>query len=105
MSHFLGFLAGDVNFDHIVNGLDISLIASHWLQTGPDVAGDGNGDGIVNGLDISLIASNWLLTDGAGGGASVPEPSTFMLAALGGLVLLESRRRRALLSLAVDPQG
>ena len=55
---------GDVNFDGIVNGLDIADVASHWLQTNPQHlgAGDGNGDGIVNGLDIALIASHWLQT-------------------------------------------
>ena len=78
-------LAGDVNHDGIVNGLDISLVASNWLATGSNPA-DANGDGVVNGLDISLIASNWLRTDGggggaggSGGGASVPEPGGLAL--------------------------
>jgi hypothetical protein len=82
-------LNGDLNFDGVVNGLDLALLASNWLHTGAaPLAGDANGDGVVNGLDISLIASQWLRTDGAGAGASVPEPSTFMLAALSGLLLL-----------------
>ena len=86
-------LPGDVNGDGIVNGLDISLVASHWLQTGSGVAGDANGDGIVNGLDIADIASHWLLNDGGGSGAaSVPEPSTIVPAGLGGLLLLVCNR-------------
>ena len=87
---------GDINTDGVVNGLDISSVASHWLQTG--IQGDANGDGVVNGLDIALIASHWLQTGSGGGGgsgAAVPEPSTVVLAALGGLALLSYRRQVA----------
>jgi hypothetical protein len=89
-------LPGDVNFDRVVNGLDISLIAGHWLKTGAGVAGDANTDGVVNGLDINIVASHWLQTGGAGAGngAAVPEPSTLGLAAFGALVLIAYRRRR-----------
>ena len=87
------FVPGDVNHDGVVNGLDISLISSNWLATGANQA-DANGDGVVNGLDISLISSHWLQTGGAGSGASVPEPSTIVLAALGGLAWLVRRRYR-----------
>jgi len=92
-------LAGDVNNDGIVNGQDIAVIASNWLQTGPganDPSGDANFDGIVNGQDIAVIASHWLQTvgSGSGGGASVPEPAAIVLAALGGLALLACRWRR-----------
>ena len=79
---------GDVNFDGIVNGLDISLIGSHWLQTGSGTPGDANYDGLVNGTDIALLAAHWLQTSGSGAAAPVPEPSTLVLAAcaaLGGL--------------------
>ena len=76
-------IPGDVNFDGIVNGQDIAVIASHWLHTGDPVAGDANDDGIVNGQDIAVIASHWLFTtpggSGAGNAASVPEPSSFVL--------------------------
>ena len=89
----VSYLTGDVNFDGIVNGLDITLVASNWLRTGVGGPGDANSDGIVNGLDISLIASQWLETAGAGS-AAVPEPSTIVLAAFGVLALLAYRRRR-----------
>jgi hypothetical protein len=58
---------GDANGDGVVNGLDIALVSSNWLSSGP--AGDVNGDGIVNGLDIAAISSNWL-AGGAGTGTS-----------------------------------
>ena len=87
-------LPGDANSDGVVNGLDISLIASHWLATGP--AGDVTGDGIVNGLDIALVASHWSSPIGGSSAvaAPVPEPSTIALAALGGFARLATRRRR-----------
>jgi len=77
-------LAGDVNGDGVVNGLDISLIAANWLHTG-SLTGDANFDGTVNGLDIALVASNWLNSlPNVGGGAgselaTVPEPTAITL--------------------------
>ena len=90
-------LPGDVNFDGVVNGLDISLISSHWLQSGNNLPGDANFDGVVNGLDISLISSHWLQSAASGAGAaSVPEPSTMVLVGLGfvGLVVAAHRQRQ-----------
>ena len=89
---------GDVNGDGIVNAQDIAVIASHWLQTGTKftVTGDANADGVVNAQDIGVIASHWLQAAaprGGGLGSPVPEPSTLILAALGGLALLACRRR------------
>lgn len=85
-------IAGDVNFDGIVNAQDIALLASHWLQTGSGNSADANVDGIVNGQDVERIASNWLRT--ASGSATVaPEPSTSALAALGAALLALGRRR------------
>jgi hypothetical protein len=91
-------VAGDVNFDGVVNGLDISQVASNWLHTGAGTPGDANGDGVVNGLDISVISSNWLQSFGGGSGggaAAVPEPSTLLLAMLAALVAWSCRRRLA----------
>ena len=87
-------LPGDVNFDGIVNGLDISVVGSHWLRSGNGIQGDANYDGIVNGLDIAQIASHWLTSVPAAPSstASVPEPATIILVAIGGIVLLNCRR-------------
>jgi formylglycine-generating enzyme len=85
-------LFADVNHDHVVNGLDLNVIAGKWLQSGIGIDGDANGDGVVNGLDLNVIASNWLQSaGGAGAGSSVPEPSTLILTALGGFALLAYR--------------
>ena len=89
-------LPGDVNFDGVVNGLDLSLVASEWLEKGSgpsDPPGDANHDGVVNGLDVALIYSHWTdLNSSGGGSAAVPEPSMFVLAALSGIGLLAYRR-------------
>jgi probable HAF family extracellular repeat protein len=92
-------IQGDTNGDGIVNGQDVSIMASNWLQTGINLPGDANGDGIVNGQDIALAASNWLQTFNGGGGAtsnaSVPEPGSMALVgiAVGLFVLARASRR------------
>jgi hypothetical protein len=95
----LSFPTGDVNMDGIVNGQDIALVASNWLQT--TRRGDANGDGIVNGQDIAEIASNWLATANGTvvpppGGTAVPEPSgagLAMVAAAAAAALWRPARR------------
>ena len=73
------FPPGDVNMDGIVNGQDIALVATNWLQY--TRVGDANDDGLVNGQDIALIASHWLQTGGEG--VSAPEPRSWQLALAG----------------------
>jgi hypothetical protein len=90
-------LPGDVNNDGIVNGQDIAVIASNWLQMGTDAndpAGDANFDGIVNGQDIAQVASHWLQGDGGGGSAAnVPEPSTLALLVCGCAIVAAFKAR------------
>ena len=88
-------IPGDVNADLIVNGQDISLVASNWLATGYNQA-DANNDQIVNGQDISIMASNWLGAFGGGSGAAaaVPEPATFALVGIAALSWAAQRRLR-----------
>jgi hypothetical protein len=98
------YVPGDVNFDNVVNGLDINKIAANWLKTNPTpnfgvIAADANMDDVVNGLDLNLIASNWLKAAPTqpGAGVSVPEPGSMSLlllgVAIGGLRIV--RRRMA----------
>jgi PEP-CTERM motif/Dockerin type I domain len=93
-------LPGDANFDGVVNGQDLALVAENWMKTGTganDPAGDVNHDGIVNGQDMALIESNWTTSNFAASKSSssaVPEPSTILLAALGAVALMAWRWRR-----------
>ncbi|HEY4310655.1 MAG TPA: dockerin type I domain-containing protein [Pirellulales bacterium] len=85
-------LSGDANGDGIVNGQDLALVSSSWLQTGSNLLPDVNNDGIVNGQDLALVSSNWLQTSSAAV-AAVPEPSTILLAIIG-LAAFFARRVR-----------
>lgn len=51
-------IAGDLNADGIVDGVDIGLFTSLWGTDG-SFGGDINGDGVVDGGDIALILSDW----------------------------------------------
>jgi PEP-CTERM motif len=70
---------GDVNFDGVVNIFDINLVSANWNTAGP--TGDGNWDGVVNIFDINLISANW--APNGGSATAVPEPTTWILAAMG----------------------
>jgi hypothetical protein len=53
-------LAGDLNYDHIINSIDFSLMNSKWLTN--DATADLNRDGIVNTIDFSMMNANWFKT-------------------------------------------
>jgi hypothetical protein len=50
---------GDVNGDSTINALDLSILLSHWSQSGARSVGDLSGDGVINALDLSILLSNW----------------------------------------------
>jgi phospholipase/lecithinase/hemolysin len=82
-------VAGDLNGDGLVNGLDVEPFV-HVLVSGPfDPVADVNGDGQVNGLDVDPFVA---MVVGAGA-ETVPEPSTLLPAVLGLIGLLLPRRR------------
>ncbi len=98
-------LAGDANRDNVVNGDDLTVITASF---GVDAGGDFNGDRVTDGADF-LIWQQSLGNESAGVSsflptgivryepaavASVPEPATIMLSALGGLAALAWGRRR-----------
>lgn len=50
--------AWDVNKDGVINILDLTLVASHFGETGM-IDADVNGDNVVNILDLTLVASHF----------------------------------------------
>ena len=50
---------GDVNFDGIVNGADISVLLGFWGLNGKPVAADINKDGQVDGADLAQMLGSW----------------------------------------------
>ena len=51
-------IAGDLNNDGHVNGLDMTQLLGAWGTSDP--VSDINDDGIVNGIDMSTILANWI---------------------------------------------
>jgi hypothetical protein len=88
--------AGDANLDNTVDVLDLDLLGQNWNQSGRHWGhADYNGDGTVDVLDLDTLGQNWNQSGGsnnplnsvpsgggAGGGAAVPEPASFVLAGL-----------------------
>ncbi len=51
---------GDINSDGSVDIFDLSILASHFGQSGQTLStGDLTGDGTVNIFDLSVLATNW----------------------------------------------
>ena len=97
---------GDLNFDGMVNGIDLSVLGSSWQSSGLWANGDLNYDGVINGIDLSMLGSNWQagvaaplnvsFAEAAGAmGMSVPEPASLAVVGLGTLALGLRRRRHA----------
>ena len=51
-----GVIAGDINGDGHVDGVDLSTLLSSWGGSGP---ADLNHNGIVDGADLTTLFSNW----------------------------------------------
>jgi len=88
----VGELLGDVNFDHVVDIVDLTEVANYWLST--DARGDANHDGQVNIIDLTIIANHWLEKLPGPAVTPVPEPSTVALSAIAGVTLLAVSLRR-----------
>ena len=85
---------GDTDGDYDVDAADAAIVAANWLQTieGGYSVGDFDGDGVVNDIDATIMATNWT---GSGASASVPEPQSLLLVALGAVCLGIMRRRNS----------
>lgn len=98
--------SGDLNWDGVVDGVDLSLLGANWQSAGTWAQGDMNYDGAIDGIDLSLLGSNWQagvaaplnvsFAEAAGAmGMSVPEPASLAVVGLGTLALGLRRRRHA----------
>jgi hypothetical protein len=85
-------MLGDVNLDGVVNGLDVDPFVG--LVTGGvfQPEGDMNEDGVVNGLDVDPFVAAVV---GGGGAQAVPEPSSWIMLIVGGLLLGCAARRQS----------
>jgi len=85
--------SGDANGDGIVDAADLALVLANWSTGDSYATGDFNGDDTVDAADLSRLFGT--PADPASAQfASVPEPSAFVLTALGMLGLIGMRRRR-----------
>ncbi len=73
---------GDANGDGRVDLEDLNAVRNNFGAAGVGRAGDANGDALVDLADLNLVRNNF----GAVGGSPVPEPGTWGMAALAGLV-------------------
>ena len=87
---------GDANGDGRVDVNDLTIVLSHFGQTGMTwPQGDFNGDGRVDVNDLTIVLTNFGQTAGAtdaGSPLAVPEPSVLLLALIGLAGLLAGRR-------------
>ena len=89
-----GLLAGDANRDGSVDFLDFSALSGNYLVAGPwgwDDA-DFNDDAAVDFLDFSFLSGNYLKNSNPPTIATIPEPSSCILA-LAAVCLSLTRRR------------
>jgi hypothetical protein len=85
-------LGGDVNGDNRIDLDDIALFKGYFGLRGSGIPADFNQDGTVNLTDLGIMKESFGSHTPASG---VPEPSTWLLAALAGAGLLAFRRGAA----------
>lgn len=88
---------GDANLDGTVDAGDLNNLALNWQSpsTATWAMGDFTGDGNTNAADLNLLALNWQSGPQAAiSGASVPEPTSALLLAVGLMMGFTSFRHR-----------
>lgn len=80
---------GDTNGDLIVDFTDLNTLLTNYGLAGAFAEGDFDGNGIVNFNDLNMLLTNYGLTAPQSAQISaVPEPASWVLAALGGVIAL-----------------
>ena len=88
------FLAGDANFDGIVDSTDLNAVGLNWQSEVQSwSAGDFNGDGQVDSTDLNSVGLNWqrgaaVASSSHDATVAVPEPAGMRLAMTGLLLFL-----------------
>ena len=82
----------DLNMDGFVDGLDLGILLASWGTTTTPDMGELDGTPPVDGLDLGALLGAWNPPP-LPAAASVPEPSTLMLAGLAAIGLFARRGR------------
>ena len=90
-------LPGDANLDGKVNINDLTVVLSHYGQTGMTwTQGEFTGDGTVDINDLTIVLANYDKSAGSSAAslATVPEPSALLLAAVASMGLTAALWRK-----------
>jgi hypothetical protein len=104
-SHTFSYLTGDCNLDGTVGFDDLTTVVAHYQQNYSGWAnGDFNGDGSVDFEDLTAEVARYMQSGGSeaaasqmllGTGVAVPEPSSFVLMSVLGVLLASGAAYRS----------
>lgn len=92
----IAYVRGDTDFDGDVDAADLNNVGQNWRLPGAISWGQGDfdGSGLVDASDLNSVGINWQHGVTAPATAAIPEPSSFGLATIIGLLLAGCRSRR-----------